>query len=359
MSARELFRSAGVSSRLYKEFLEPVLLVTLFAPGEQLSAAAALGALYYYVLAHQADFDVRWCTGSIMSKFFDPWVRALKRKGLTVQSGRRVVKVEAAGSHATKVIAVNDGGHEEVYKADAVIFAVGVQAMQRVVAASEGLAARSEFNRFANLNGLDVAAVRLWLDRRVKLRNPSNVLSGFDATTGGTLFDLNALQDDYENQDKSVVEVDLYHANQILPLSDTAIVKRVLETYLAGCEPGYIGAKVVDSSVLRFKGAVTLFGPGSHQHMPSTETSMSNVFMAGDWLRQGPGAHGARGLSQEKALVTGLLAANAAASHLQLLGEPALILPVEEDEVHFQLAKNVSAASAKALKSLGATWPLL
>lgn len=37
MTARELFRSAGVSARLYREFLEPILLVTLFAPGEQLS----------------------------------------------------------------------------------------------------------------------------------------------------------------------------------------------------------------------------------------------------------------------------------------------------------------------------------
>lgn len=30
-----------------------MLLVTLFAPPEELSAAAALGALYYFVLAHQ------------------------------------------------------------------------------------------------------------------------------------------------------------------------------------------------------------------------------------------------------------------------------------------------------------------
>ena len=43
LSARELFRTAGVSGRLYREFLEPMLLVTLFAPGEELSAAAALG----------------------------------------------------------------------------------------------------------------------------------------------------------------------------------------------------------------------------------------------------------------------------------------------------------------------------
>ncbi len=61
MSAYELFREAGVTRELYEQFLAPMLLVTLFAPPEQLSAAAALGALNYFVLAHQADFDVRWC----------------------------------------------------------------------------------------------------------------------------------------------------------------------------------------------------------------------------------------------------------------------------------------------------------
>ena len=39
-----------------REFLEPMLLVTLFAPASQLSAAAALAALYYFVLAHQVQF---------------------------------------------------------------------------------------------------------------------------------------------------------------------------------------------------------------------------------------------------------------------------------------------------------------
>jgi uncharacterized protein with NAD-binding domain and iron-sulfur cluster len=39
MTARELFRKAGVSAKLYREFLQPILLVTLFAPGEQLSGA--------------------------------------------------------------------------------------------------------------------------------------------------------------------------------------------------------------------------------------------------------------------------------------------------------------------------------
>jgi hypothetical protein len=44
MSAYELFAGCGVTRRLYDAFLSPMLLVTLFAPPTQLSAAAALGA---------------------------------------------------------------------------------------------------------------------------------------------------------------------------------------------------------------------------------------------------------------------------------------------------------------------------
>jgi len=43
MSAYELFRQAGISKKLYDQFLAPMLLVTLFAPPTELSAAAALG----------------------------------------------------------------------------------------------------------------------------------------------------------------------------------------------------------------------------------------------------------------------------------------------------------------------------
>lgn len=48
-----------IPSRLYEEFLKPILLVGLFAPPEELSAGVVLGMLYFYVLAHQPDFDVR------------------------------------------------------------------------------------------------------------------------------------------------------------------------------------------------------------------------------------------------------------------------------------------------------------
>jgi hypothetical protein len=42
--------TAGVSTRLYEEFLKPLLLVALFAPPEELSAGCVLGSFYFYSL---------------------------------------------------------------------------------------------------------------------------------------------------------------------------------------------------------------------------------------------------------------------------------------------------------------------
>jgi hypothetical protein len=48
MSALELFEQYGVSRALYDQFLKPLLLVGLFAPPEQLSAADMIATLYFY-----------------------------------------------------------------------------------------------------------------------------------------------------------------------------------------------------------------------------------------------------------------------------------------------------------------------
>ena len=79
-SARDVFLddagsnpTGGASRALYDTFLAPVLCALMFARPEELSAAAALDVLYGYVLAHQDDFDVRWCRGTVAERIFQPW----------------------------------------------------------------------------------------------------------------------------------------------------------------------------------------------------------------------------------------------------------------------------------------------
>ena len=193
--------------------------------------------------------------------------------------------------------------------------------MQKIVANSPALAARSEFCNIMNLQATDVIATRLWFDRRVNTKFSANVLGGFEENCGGTFFNLNELQvkclyihttrmyyihrmlfvclhnktrfmlvdvdgmraqDEYKDEPGSVIAADYYHAGALLPLSDEEIVRRT-KSHMSVCEPGFLDAKVVDAAVLRFPKAVTQFSPGSWRARPFQTTSFNNLFMAGDW----------------------------------------------------------------------------
>ncbi|GAP98760.1 hydroxysqualene dehydroxylase [Leptolyngbya sp. NIES-2104] len=334
VTARELFKQFGVSARLYKDSFEPMLLVGLFAPGEQCSAAAALGMLYYFILAHQPDFDVVWCRGTVGEQIFRPWVEQIERSGGRVMTQRRVsdviLQTEGSTPHVSGVVC-----GEEVFEADAVIFAVGVTGMQKIVSNSPTLRQFPEFCNLMNLNAIDGLATRLWFDRKINVPLPSNACFGFDNTTGWTFFDLNALHDEWRNEPGSVIEADFYHANQLLPMDDAAIIAKV-QRDLAVCVPEFRTAKVIDSSVVRLAKAVTHFSPGSYQSMLPGTTSFGNVFMSGDWVITRHGSW-----SQEKAYVTGLEAANRVINQFGL-GVPASIIPVEADEPHIRLARDAN-----------------
>jgi hypothetical protein len=85
-------------------------------------------------------------------------------------------------------------GELTTYEADALVFAVGVTGMQKIVQANPSLGSRPEFQRMMNLRGIDVVSTRLWLSKRVKTQFPANVLAGFDENMGSTYFNLNDLQ---------------------------------------------------------------------------------------------------------------------------------------------------------------------
>ncbi|UBF24646.1 FAD-dependent oxidoreductase [Kovacikia minuta CCNUW1] len=355
VTARELFKTFGVSARLYRDSFEPMLLVGLFAPGEQCSAAAALGMLYFFILAHQSDFDVVWCRGTVGEQIFRPWIDRIQQAGGKVLTNRRVtdlilgnqesaVSSQEAIQHSKSNIQNSPPAHlpitgvvcgDEVFDADAVIFAVGVTGMQKIVSNSLTLQSRREFREVMNLGAIDVLATRLWFDRKISIPRPSNACFGFDATTGWTFFDLNALHDEYLNEPGSVVEVDFYHANQFLPLDDETI-GAIAHRYLATCVPAFQTATVIDRSVIRLPKAVTHFAPGSYRSLLPAVTSFENVFMSGDWVITRHGSW-----SQEKAYVTGLEAANLIIDRFQF-GTKATIIPIEPDEPHIQIARSLT-----------------
>jgi len=366
MTAKELFRNSGVTKNAYELFLKPTLLVGLFNPPEDLSAAVVLETLYFYALAHQNSFDVRWCRGSISEYIFKPLVDRIEKAGGAIRGGRFVTGLiledddQSAGTEkgggVCGVVATNkETGLEEIYEADADVFALSISGMQKLISSAPVLARRQEFRNIMNLRSIDCIATRIWFDRRIPTRFPANVLAGFEEDVGCTYFNLTDLQDEFKDEPGTVISADFYGATTLMQLTDEEIVKKVCDN-MATCESAFRGARVVDSAVLRFPRAVTHFSPGSLKYRPEQLTSFGNVVLAGDWVKGVP--HGANGLSQERSWVTGLFAANQVVQRLGR-GREAEVLPVEPDEPHTVAAKTLNRQVKQTLETLGVRLPFL
>ena len=79
-------------------------------------------------MAHQYDFDVCWCKGSVSERIFSPLVELIKKQGGNVVGGQLVtdVTVDESRGMTNGVYANTREGKKTYYAADAVIFAVGI-----------------------------------------------------------------------------------------------------------------------------------------------------------------------------------------------------------------------------------------
>lgn len=236
-----------------------IRLVGLFKPPEELSALVVMELLYYYALAHQDSFDVRWIkNGTVSDSLIAPMAAKLQQKdGLKVLGGCRVGRISLepldTKLHVSSVEYTDSTGEVNVIEdIDGVVLALGCKGMESVVRSSPDLARLPAFGNAASLRGIDVISVRLWLDRVVPTRTPANVFSRFEALrgAGGTFFMLDQLQENNPdlwgvsapagNETRgSVVACDFYNAGALLNLEDEDIVRILMEDLL----PRYVRMK--------------------------------------------------------------------------------------------------------------------
>lgn len=376
MSAHELFLRVGVTKRLVDDFLKPTLLVGLFKPPEELSAAVTCELLYYYALAHQTSFDVRWLKrGTVQSTFFKPLAKRLTSSGnveIKPNCAVQSLELDKKRDRVSKVTFKDyrNGGQEGSIDCDAVVLALGSGGMKAVIGGSPDVAKRCpELARASSLGAIDVVAARIWLDRTVETETPVGVFSKFHALrgAGGTYFMLDQLLDKKtldetwageEGPRGSVLSCDFYNAGSLLPLSDDELVRILKEDLLPQAYPAFRNAKVVDAHVKRFPKAVSWFSPGSFNNRPPLATSLSNVVCAGDWVKMGDYEHGAKGLCQERALVSGYQAANVLSNKGVLaqnasFPSKATVLPVRDDEPQYLAAVRANSIVQGALDRVG------
>ena len=377
MTAHELFLRMGLSKRLVDDFITPTLLVGLFKPPEELSAALVMDLLYFYAFAHQTSFDVRWMRkGTIASSIIKPLVEKLEdQHDLKIMPYSRVDSIGMKTSQSNQVGSIEystyDKSTDSVEKGklddiDAVVLAVGAKGMKTIINGSPELGKiSSELSNAASMNAISCISVRIWLDKVVPTLCPANVFSRFEDLrgAGGTFFMLDQLQTgtdlwNEEREDKgSVVACDFYNSGALMSLSDEEILSILKDRLLPSAVPAFNDANVVDFEVRKYADAVSWFSPGSYRTRPSLAVEgVSNIVCAGDWVKLGDREHGAKGLCQERAFVSGLEAANQLARNGVLKGskgQMAEVIPVREDEVQVQLGRELNKRVMSVLDPLG------
>ena len=100
---------------------------------------------------------------------------------------------------------------------------------------------------------------------------------------------------------------DFYNSGALNSLSDDDIVSLLKNSLLPSAVPEFNSANVVEFDVRRYPSAVSWFSPGSYRSRPPLQVAtVKNLVCAGDWVRLGDREHGAKGLCQERAFVSGL-----------------------------------------------------
>lgn len=366
MSAQDLFILFGLSERLVEDFIKPTLLVGLFKPPEELSALVVMELLYYYALAHQDSFDVRWIkNGTVSDSLILPLATYLQEEyDLNVKGGSYVSRISygkadedtPSSAKETTIEYKTRDGDVSTMDVDGVVLALNGKGMSAVMANSPDLAQYKTFSKAASMaNGVDVISVRLWLDRYVPTRTPANVFSRFDALrgSGGTFFMLDQFQAENEEAlwggdepQGSVLACDFYNAGALLSLSEEVITEILMKELLPAAVPEFAEANLVDSWVGKYPGSVSFFSPGSFNRRPPMQgdPEVPTIKFAGDWVRMGDMEHGAKGLCQERAFVSGLQAGNLLLD--ETIGKSRLykhpVLQVRDDEAQFRAAVAVN-----------------
>lgn len=375
MTAHELFIRFKLSDRLVQDFIKPTLLVGLFKPPEELSALVVMELLYYYALAHVDSFDVRWIkNGTVADSLTAPLASMLEKDyDLNILGGCRVQKISTVPQtngtlHRVSTVGYVDSNGETqiIDDVDGVVLAVTSKGMNAIVRHSPDLARYPVFSKAASCAGIDVISVRLWLDKSVPTRTPANVFSRFEELrgAGGTFFMLDQLQSHNLRElwggdapRGSVVACDFYNAGALLALDDDSIVRTLMTDLLPAAVPAFANADVVDSWIGRYPNAVSWFAPGSFEKRPPLQGAgrdqIANLKCAGDWVRMGDREHGAKGLCQERAYVTGLEAANALLRDCGNAGMSHVVIPVRDDEPQFRAAVS---ANQQVMKFLPRFW---
>lgn len=262
---------------------------SFFADPSQLSAAELATMFHIYFLGSSEGLIFDVTTSNFDVALWNPLKQYLSEHGVRFRMGDKVLRVDtgaagavgaagAAGEAKAFQVQTNSGDRLD---ADAVVLAVDVAGLQRIVAKSPDLADdlwRAGIGRLRTAPPFEVR--RLWLDRRV-----NSDRAPFLGTAGHPPLDNISILERYEEQAAawarqnggSVVELHSYAMDSATP--DDAALAQLHKLY-----PETEAARVVHERVL-LRSDCPLFTPGTYLRRPTVVTPQPGLLLAGDAIR--------------------------------------------------------------------------
>ena len=300
ISAQDYLDSLGFPEAARRMLFE-VFAHSFFVPEHRLSAGRLLEMFHFYFTGNPEGlvFDV-W-DKPFSTGLFAPIQRYLKSQGVDIRLGTSASAVDRVDG----LLRVGTDG-ADVDAADGLILATEVGAIRRIVAASPALSEQSVQVPVQRLEPtLPFAVWRLWLD------TPSaEDRVAFVGTTGLGRLDNVSLYHLFQDEAKawahkhngSVVEL---HAYAVPEGVSEAALRADLWSNLLKIYPEFRRAIVIDDRFIMGQDCPG-FGLGEYAERPGTHTAVSDVMLAGDFVKLPfPCA------LMEGAVTSGFLAANA------------------------------------------------
>jgi carotenoid phi-ring synthase / carotenoid chi-ring synthase len=250
---------------------------SFFADPAQLSAAELATMFHIYFLGSSEGLIFDVANANYDTALWQPLQSYLEERGVRFRLGASALRIDECGAKGFRVH-TDSAGHLD---ADAVVLATHVAGLQRIVAASSGLADDTWRARIAALRTAPSFAVhRLWLDRPVAADRPA-----FLGTAGHKPLDNISVLERYEREAAqwarahggSVVELHSY-ALESAP-SAAAAIRQLRRLY-----PETAAAQVVCEQVLH-RSDCPLFAPGTYPDRPQVVSPVDGLVLAGDGIR--------------------------------------------------------------------------
>ena len=301
-SLLEWLRRQGVDERVNTDIFVAASKALTFINPEDVSATIPLTAMNRF-LQERYGSKIAFLDGSPTERLCQPIVDHITQGGgeVRLQSPLKEIVLNPDGTVKHFLLRGLDGQPDEILTADAYVSAMPVDVMK--VLMPSAWKDMPFFQKLEGLEGVPVINLHLWFDRKLTdidhlLFSRSDLLSVYA--------DMSITCKEYEDPDRSMLELVLAPAKDWIDKSDEDIIAATLEElkklfpqHLIGDNP----AKLRKYKVVKTPRSVYTSSPGRQAYRPDQQTPVANFFLAGSYTMQ-------RYLgSMEGAVLSGKLAA--------------------------------------------------